>query len=106
MKKQSIQKNGDTKQVTKSLQQSISSENQNKWELSGIRKPVENTLFATMQINENTNYILMGNNVLKTTESEEESLKLIENKDWELILLAGIIYRDYIEKQRAEEKLK
>lgn len=58
-------------------------------------RQVENTPFC-IAAHENIVLILMGNQVIKTCENEDVARKLIENRDWEIILTAGAIYNEYI----------
>lgn len=48
--------------------------------------------------------IIMGDHVvMQNLEDEEEAQQIIEDKPWGLILTAGAIYNEYINKIRKEE---
>lgn len=75
-------------------------------ESSGGVIQIENTPFKIVTNNiEARALIVLGNEVVKKCNNENEARKTIENKDWDLILNAGVIYMQYIVEQRAKESL-
>lgn len=75
-------------------EQSILVERTGKEELNGKRtiKNIEGTPFQTVDMDEYGIYLIMGKEVLKIKETEEEILEYIKEDSWELRLNAAYIY--------------
>lgn len=66
-------------------------EKENNLDYSRIWEPLEGTPFAYVQTEEGKEFLAMGNKRVTDYKTKEELLKMVENKDWDLILNAVVV---------------
>ncbi|NDV94347.1 hypothetical protein D0T84_05365 [Dysgonomonas sp. 521] len=90
MKLNSSVRNGqELEQESTDSRQFTPQENQDNSESNGNIKKVEGLPFNIV-VNEYVTYVTMGNNILGIYTCEDEAREAIDNKDWQLILTAGV----------------
>lgn len=92
--KKSVQ-NGRGKQMSNDSQQSTAQNQTDNSQLNGNIIQVENSPFCIVK-EKGMIFIVMGKEVIKKCNNVNEARKLIEKRDWELILTASVIYNKYI----------
>lgn len=68
-------------------------------------KIIENTPFTILTNENGKSMIAIGNQIVsEEKETEEECIKMIENRDWELILNASLAFNNLVKKYEDENK--